>query len=246
MKLPVAISTIAFPVIALLFSGNLLASGICVPGDTQTLHCIYNNFGPSGAGDYQADVAWQTGGGLIVAYQQVAIPFQANGSYYLNNLEVAVSRVSGSVADSIHFSIFNNVGGAPASGGSPGSSLESFALTGLGYPGGTPPQGTVTVASSLHPLLMSGLFYWVVMTDVNSGGDIVWNYNSSGALGAEGYLPPNASNGDPAAWGAYASYTQGAVALDGTPALPEPSTWLLLAGGLMAAARTAGKRSSLK
>ena len=92
----VVIRFVLLPAAASLFSGALLASGICIAPDTLTLGCVYSNFGSPVSGQYQADASFQSGGGLIVAYTQVAIPFLAPGSFFLEDIEVAVSRKTSS------------------------------------------------------------------------------------------------------------------------------------------------------
>lgn len=218
---------------AVLFSGVLQASDICAAPDTLSLHCIYSNFGPSESGQYVSGTSYQSGTGLSVAYTQVGIAFQATGSYYLQDLEVAAFRINSNIPDSVQFSVYDNAGSDPAQGGTPGNNLETFTLSGLSYPiDGLPADpGTLTAVSTLHPLLNAGQFYWIVMSGVNPG-DVIWNSTTGPQLGSANYLPPDDTTGSPAAWGAYAPYSQGAVALDGTPGAPEPGTWLLLTAGL--------------
>ncbi|HVW85084.1 MAG TPA: choice-of-anchor R domain-containing protein, partial [Bryobacteraceae bacterium] len=162
----------------LLCSGVLQAAGVCTSPDTMTLGCIYSNLGP---GETYID-----GTGLSPAYLADAVPFTPTASYVLRDIEIAAYRANADVPDSVRFSIYQEVSGAPGYdpvSGFPGTGLlESFTLTGLGIFGGDPAPGTVTAQSVLHPALSAGVRYWIVMDGVNPG-DVTWNDNAASQFG---------------------------------------------------------------
>ena len=204
---------------ALLCSGILQASDICVNPPTLTLQCIYSNFGTG--------VSYNPDGNLIAAfsgdapYSAVAIPFSPTSSYTLEDIELAVKFPSSS--DSARFSIYGTLNSFPDY---PGPALESFTLAGPPTSNISPDglSGTYTVASLLHPLLSGGQEYWVVMDDVSFPYNTAWDYNTLGVFGT-------ASTDFEGQWLA-SSNIQGAVALDGSPAAPEPASWLLFGSAL--------------
>jgi len=224
-------------VAAVACSSLLRAGEVCTVPDTATLGCIYTNFGEG--------QSYLLGTGLTPGYSgagAVGVSFTAANSYYLSDIEVAAFRASADVPDSVHFAIYDNTG----QGGFPGTLVEGFQLSGFGIANpdpqpGDPLPGSVTTSSSfrvsaasvLHPLLLAGMQYWVVMDGIGDSGNVTWNANSLQRQGAATILAP-ASPEDPALWSALPSYSQGAFALDGTPT-PEPSTFLMilpLAAGL--------------
>src|SRR3954447_20176450 len=96
---------------ALLCSGILQASDICVNPPTLTLQCIYSNFGTGVS--YSPPVSYNPDGGLIAAfsgdapYSAVAIPFSPTASFTLEDIEVAAKFPSSS--DSARFSIYGTL-----------------------------------------------------------------------------------------------------------------------------------------
>jgi hypothetical protein len=201
---------------ALLCSGILRASGICVTANPNPLlgpQCIYSNFGNP--------QSFNPNFGLNVAFTAVAIPFTPAASFTLDDIEVAAHLPA--VDDSATFSIFDSVNFFPDY---PGTALESFTFSGPPASDVSPDafSGTFTAASILHPLLNAGQEYWVVMESVSSSA--YWNANTIGVLGAAATADPDGH------WNAL-NNTQGAVALDGTPSnIPEPASWLLSGSAL--------------
>jgi hypothetical protein len=110
---------------------------------------------------------------------------------------------------------------AAAAGGSPGAALETFSSLAFN-PGATQ---ILTLNSTLHPLLSSGLTYWVVMAaadPINSFGG--WALNDQGI---NGY----AFRTTGAAWSAGGGTSP---AFDVNDAVPEPSSIGLALVGLAA------------
>jgi hypothetical protein len=185
---------------------------------------IYSNYG--------AGMTFTAGTGLTPGYSAVASSFTANANYSVDQLEVAAYRASPDTRDSVEFDIYNDLGGVP------GTSLESFALTNIGYYGtdsyaaSTPLPGNLIANSVAHPILTSGQEYWIVMSGV-SPGDVIWNADGTGIEGAATYLAPDPNSDIPAQWSKLPNYTQGAFAISGTllPA-PEPGTLLMTGAGV--------------
>lgn len=196
---------------AVLCSSILRAAGVCTVPDTIQLACIYTNFGSA--------QSYQQNQGLTPGYTAVAVSFTPAQSFLLMSLEVAAYRADGSIPDAVNFAVYN------AAGGFPGDSLESFSLTGLGVANGSPAPGTITASSVLHPYLAGGSQYWIVMSGV-SPGDVTWNSNSAGRLGAATLIAPGGGEEFPH-WGSLSNYAQGTFALDGDPRVPEPGTFAL-------------------
>jgi hypothetical protein len=89
----------------------------------------------------------------------------------------------------------------------------------------------VTVASAVHPLLLPGVTYWLLMEGAQPGtSEFTWRVSNLAGL------PQRLSReGDAGAWSA--SGWSNAFEIEGTAAVPEPATLLLLGTGLVLGAR---------
>jgi hypothetical protein len=193
---------------ALLCSGILVASPICVNPDTPALGCIYSNFGNP--------QSFSATNGLVVGFTggAVADSFTPAESFILDNLEVAV--ILPTEGDSARFSIFDTVDGLPGN-----NILESFTFTGP-----NDSSGIFTSASVLHPVLSAGEEYWIVMDAVTNNA----TWNSAGTF-TPGVAALALNDIDPPSWVSRDGVSQGGVALDGS-AVPEPASLFLSGGSL--------------
>jgi hypothetical protein len=158
-----------------------------------------------------------------------AMAFTPSGNFTLTQIDVALSFVIGT--NSAMLSLNSD------SGGLPDGVIESWTLTGLPVFGTT--SNTVqTVIPVSSVSLISGTQYWLVASTIASNTWDAWNWNSIGSNGlvtanlGGGFHPPSTD-------------TQGAFDVLGTPAVPEPTSIVLLATGLgvVVALRRHGFRS---
>ena len=193
----------------------ILCSGIASAG------VIYSNFG--------AGQTFAGGVGLTPAFSAVASSFTPDATYSVDEYQIAAFRASPDTPDTVTFSLYSDANGVP------GADIESFTLSGLGYPAGndfsesTPPPGILSEDSPTNPVLEAGQQYWLVMSGINPG-DVTWNDDGNGQTGAAAQNPDNS-------WTLLPNYSQGAFEIDGTlasDAAPEPASFLMLAGGLAA------------
>jgi hypothetical protein len=183
---------------------------------------IFNNFG---AGDsYGTHAGWTIGTapgiGTFVPSMAFTVPSGTNEK--LSEIDFAAGLTSGT--NSIDVSIRSD------SGGTPGATLESWTVTGLGQFGNNnPPE---VVSSVLHLTLLAGQQYWVTMTPGDSTTDAAWNQNSTGDRGPI-YIT---KDGSPVNTG---TNIRGVFRVLGTPTspVPEPAT---LAAALVGALALAG------
>ncbi len=198
---------------------------------------IYTNFG---VGDTYASDA-----GLIVthdgqAWSSVAVAFVPQSSYYLNSIEVVATDLFTDEA-AVSIGVFADNGGQP--GGTP---IEELAFGGLGQFGQKVPLLTFT--TQLNPLLLANTTYWIGL-NASDGSMVVWDQN---VTQTRGFMQSDGSGN----WSA-SSLDQGALRINGTLAspassnsdvntVPEPATWLLLAGALALLAGKPGARFSHK
>jgi hypothetical protein len=212
---------------------TLVAATLC--SGVLRADIIYSNFG--------ADQSFTAGVGLTPAYSAVASSFMPDATYAVDEYQIAAYLDSPDLPDTVTFSLYNSVNNLP------GTSLESFTLTDLGYPAGTdyaastPPPGILTEASVSNPVVEAGQQYWIVMSGIDPG-NVIWNDDGNETVGA-------ATLGQDATWSLLPNYNQGAFEVDGTlvsgsSATPEPSSFLTLAGGLAGLALARKRRYLLK
>lgn len=138
--------------------------------------------------------------------------FVPDAAYFLDSIDVALSWQRGANAGDLW--LMSDAAGAP------GEIIEAFHLTNL------PEFGAPTVAamSSLHPLLLEGLPYWVI---ASADGDTTLNFavNRTGDTGVAFRI-----NGG--GWGVNPSSAAVAFRVSGISAVPEPASVLLLTTGL--------------
>jgi hypothetical protein len=138
--------------------------------------------------------------------------FTASATASLSSIDIALSCVF-ACPDPVTVSFARN------SGGLPGAVLETFSVAGGSLPafgsGGAP----MVLNSVLHPLLTSGMEYWVTVAP-DSNDSAAWGLNSTGDASVA-YLSQDGGT----TWDTTSTATPGALQVNG---VPEPSTVILL------------------
>jgi len=175
---------------------------------------IYDNFGP---GDSFSSAAYSLGFDI----RNAAVSFEVGASdipFILDSIEVALQGSGGGEGIDVKLALDD--------AGQPGAVLETASL----YIFGTPSIRTASFSGAT--LIDTPGTYWVWL-EMTSGSNFSWLHNDQGVLGSYVYSDDAGSSWDP--WSPPA--TEPAFRVN---AVPEPSTALLLAFGLMALA--AGRR----
>jgi hypothetical protein len=160
------------------------------------------------------------------------VSFVASATANLSDIQIALSYAfDGFVPSSnVQVSLRSNSSG-------PGAVLESFNIlpAALGLLGNNNPLLSLT--SVANPLLTLGTTYWVTVNSLSALDIVGWNLNNIGNAN-----PTATSLNGGATWLAPSNDTPGALRVNGTtadvnPAVPEPTTLVLLGGGVLAAMR---------
>ncbi len=181
---------------------------------------IFNDFGS--AYSYNSDTrlageGFSEPGGYFTA----ANPFTSTGDFNLTQIDVAVAN-NFSRSESFAVDLDSD------NGGTPGSVLESWTVTGpLPAFGTCCGIETLTASSSIQ--FSAGAQYWLVISPADPSSDVedVWNFNNTGATGnveyqntpGGPYLPDSPN-------------TLGAFDVLGDTTAPEPASFAMVAGAL--------------
>jgi hypothetical protein len=209
----------------------MLAVVLCVPTLTRAGTVIYSNLGPGGAFDpFNPWCVTGTGGGCGPStLRMVAAPFTPNASYQLMQVDMALQRYTGT--NQVLVSIQSDSGGLPS-----GISLASWSFSNLpAYTGANCCQLQSGLFQS-GPLLAAGATYWLVVAPGAADTGAGWMHSSTGG--------PNPLDFYEGVWH---STTGPSVAFDAIGAeVPEPSSLLLLGGGLLYLRRIARRRRGVR
>lgn len=189
---------------------------------------IFSDFGPGNS--YTSGVGWTVSGPVSAAgyFQSVAMPFTSSGNYQLSQIDIALSFGAGTNSAMVTLN--------SDSSGAPGGVLMMWNLSTL------PAFGTCCVVETLRPssllLLSSGTPYWVVSNPGTSDTAAAWNFSNVGATGLA-----ELNNGS----GFFVAPHSELGAFDvlgnvGT-SVPEPTTLMLVAGGMAWLSRRASRRA---
>jgi len=177
---------------------------------TRGLHAdtVFTTFGP---GDSFLNGSSQMVGGPL--QEQIAASFVPSHDFTLQSIDFAGALLSGTNSQ-----ITVDLAAGPAA---PGAAIESLSVTSL-----PASPAVVTVDSISHPRLNAGVRYWVVLSAPDPTNTLAgWNQNDQGVVDLS-------SRQDGGPWlDLGTEVLTPAFDVIGSPisAVPEPSTWALLA-----------------
>jgi hypothetical protein len=188
---------------------------------------IFSNLGSGGSFDTTLHQSYAVG--LVSGFEQVlAVAFSASENASLAGVQLALVQDVGSFPVDVFIE--------SDSGGTPGSILATLTQVGSFTSTTTPALVDFTCSACLG--LVSGTNYFVVAQQSNQSTDeSAWQENSTSDTGTITYNLIGSSTGP---WSATGGLALPAFEVDGTAAVPEPSSALLLAsllGGILARSR---------
>jgi len=188
---------------------------------------VFSNLGSGGSFDTTLHDSYAVG--LVSGLEQVlAIPFSASENANLSDVQLALVQDVGSSPVNVFIEA--------DSGGTPGSILATLTQVGTFTSTTTPALVDFTCSSCLG--LVSGTNYFVVAQQSDQSSDeSAWQKNSTGDIGT---ITFNLIGSNTGPWSSSSGLTLPAFEVDGTAAVPEPSSIVPLAsvlGGIMVARR---------
>jgi len=197
---------------------GLLAFVAALPATSKASTVIYSDFGSNNNYDCCEGYTISGSNSVIGTAYSDAMLFTSGANYSVTQLDVAVGYVTGTNGAQISI--------AEDNGGIPGTSLGSWAVTGLTTFGNCCDVATVSGITGVD--LLAGWNYFVVVDPGGSDTWDAWNLNTVGAIGQL----DQSNNG---VWNQYTGSTLGAFDVLGNPSgtTPEPATLLLLGTGLL-------------
>jgi hypothetical protein len=131
---------------------------------------IFSNLGP---GDTFGGSAYLIQGANL-GEVDTAVRFTPTGnSYFFDTFEPVVSYSGGTDQMQVTLRLDNS--------GLPGSVIETIVVSGLNEDFDN--SAVFTVQSSLHPVLLAGVSYWLAISAVDDDTRIFWRENSTGQIG---------------------------------------------------------------
>ena len=174
---------------------------------------LYTDFGPGQT--YNTVSGWAIAGSGTAFPDSVAASFTPSVTATLDSIDLPVFVFAGTATFTVEIT--------SDSSGKPGAVLESYSLTSI-----TGATTIRTLTSILHPSLSSLSTYWIAVFPGDTTTAGAWNWNSVGATGYD-----FSTNGG-STWAGPIAGTSPAFDVIGTPTVPEPTTWVLLAAPLAA------------
>jgi hypothetical protein len=192
---------------------------------------VYDSFGPGGVvTDPPNWAANAIGSRFTFGGQVLGAGFVPSGDFFFDSLEIPLGDLIG--LNSIEISLAEDFVQQPSGDYLPGAILETFTIADPLLVTGTGVAPTIVSAiSGVHPLLQSGLRYWVIVEMTDPTASVLWNISSHGARGPwaysdERFLPEFAVVSPDL-------FAQ-VMRVHGTAAVPEPGSALLLGSSLLA------------
>jgi len=201
-------------ILALIFAAIMLTllSSVSYADTVQ-----FSTFGPGQSFQTATNTGWSVYD-TPTGFQQVASSFAPTATFTLTQIDVAASYLSG--PNQITVELLSNAGGTP------GSVIESWTLTGLpqAFNGSFTPEA-LTAAPGIT--LMEGTTYWLELL-TSDGTVALWNY-SPNITGTTDVL----GNVTGPSWVADSNQYVPAYDVQGTTAAPEPSALPMLSAGII-------------
>jgi hypothetical protein len=136
---------------------------------------IFSNLGPNDS--YNGSSGWPLGTSGGTNYYVIGFAFSADATANLSTIQVAAALIQG--PNHLTIDLDADAGNAP------GSTIESFTITGAMPQFGSYSSGhLVTATSLLNPLLSAGSQYWVVLSVPDDGTSFAaWDLGFNGDRG---------------------------------------------------------------
>jgi hypothetical protein len=203
----------------LLWTGLLAITALPLPVHADPV-TIFNTFGPGHTYeccDARPEFGSNVGGNLV------AMAFSPSSTSPLFGIDLAIG-VATSVSGVEPFTLALR----SSDGGVPGSTIESWNLA-TNFRVTQCTNCFETASSTLRPVLQAGTQYWlVVLPHPDFDGDWMLSLRSNPAIGTIGLSSDSGTT-----WTAMPNSQLGAFDVTGVSSTPEPSTLVLLAGGLL-------------